>query len=114
MDLSKLTPAPWKADCESTAWVASKSDCALILCNDPIHGGEAEENAAFIALARNAFDVMMRRECGIQKLNRWVLTCKTGWLYLAGRNWIADDLAIAYELLVEADKWYVANVENAK
>jgi len=64
IDLSKLTPAPWIADRRE------------IEVPENFHiydeGGHNEEDAAFIALARNAFDVMMRRGWGVEA---WRVSC---------------------------------------
>lgn len=62
MDLSKLSPAPWTAD-------GPKTNNGLYDVRTEYRGGFAtfpapnldRTNAEFIALARNAFDIMLRR-----------------------------------------------------
>ncbi len=57
IDLSKLTPAPWlnnPGDPEVTG--PTRED--MVIYDE---GGHGATDGAFIALARNAFDVMMRR-----------------------------------------------------
>lgn len=90
IDLANLTPAPWisapfKSDGSGGTWL----DIA---------------DAHFIAIARNAFDVMMRRGWSVKcfQSGRWYVD--NGSEYLNS----ADD---PFTALLEADAWYKANVE---
>jgi hypothetical protein len=61
MDLSKLTPAPWKVDCVLEESCPSHWCVPIIGPNGGmaghVYGNESRmSNAHFIALARNAFD----------------------------------------------------------
>ncbi len=110
MDLEKLSQAPW------TAWsmnappsqspygpygrvigprffFVDHSECL------------APDDAEFIALARNAFEVMMRRGWGVEwNADGWTVT---------GLNWSGPETAAdPFTALVEADKWYRENVEK--
>lgn len=107
MDLSKLTPAPWKcylgagggADGFRTSKSVKKER-------------NAETDAEFIALARNAFDIMMRHPS-------WTLRACLDGEYRAYWH-IEDDLENRlgcggydpFTALAEADKWYKENMEN--
>lgn len=111
MDLSKLTPAPWSSVAQmwgDSAVPTGKFVLAHGKTPVAIFLNEADCDAA--ALARNAFDVMMRR----------------GWhsrLLPDGRGWTVDVaqcrhygdkgmFADPFTALVEADRWYAANVEG--
>lgn len=107
IDLSKLAPAPWKArDCEvESAPINEKGDVMMIYDE----GGHNEADAAFIALARNAFDVMMRRGWGVENRGGWYATSKYGDRAVGGTDLYPDP----FTALVEADAWYKQNVEAA-
>lgn len=126
MDLSKLTPAPWRWErrfsngCEIVPRIkctpSEKRECGWIadLFGAPYLGYESTlVNAEFIALARNAFDVMMRR-------GWFAIPVPAGWaaVYLPdGSNWAADESPNIqwasrtfaspdpFTALVEADQW---------
>ena len=80
----------------------------------------SKADAAFIALARNAFDVMMRRgwyPVFSPEHNRWTVCTQGLW------NRMSGELALSFRdathfcgnpfaALVEADKWYAENVEK--
>jgi hypothetical protein len=111
MDLEKLTPAPWGvADdgpdhcvchfaSEDTSWpLFERWD-----------GRPDRTDADFIALARNAFDVMMRRGWHASRCSTeygWI-ACGAG--LLGTERPYADD---PFTALVEADAWYKANIEE--
>jgi hypothetical protein len=115
MDISKITPAPWESRCFHV--VATAAERHLLyggreICHTGMMGSgnpkQCEADAAFIALARNAFDVMLRRGWG-------AIRFKDGWCpgypvrmpnELAHRRW--DD---PFTALTEADKWYRENIE---
>lgn len=124
IDLTKLSPAPWDA-------VRISDDVAVVVHK----GGPAsftsifhntgnldewpwanESDADFIALARNAIDVMMRRGWyaalereGFVNRNKWIVREKTG-MCVAGAG--AVEYPDPFTALVEADKWYRENIEK--
>lgn len=104
-DPSKLAPAPWRVETDATgcAVIAGKwPDYTLFIGDLPL------EEAALIALIRNALDVQARRGWGMERLKegKWVLLDHSngGWLFIDGRNWIVADPYQAMAALVEADK----------
>lgn len=120
IDLSKLTPAPWEAKVENGF---------SSLCGPPTNGfrnfvlsystsddgiwGKGETDMAFIALARNAFDVMMRRGWHV-----WPPCEDIGWKVFATTasmdKWTLENHFLdPFTALVEADKWYREHVEAA-
>jgi hypothetical protein len=121
LDLSKLTPAPWYNErrfsngCEIVPRICCEKnasrECGRIadLVGAPYLGYESTlVNAEFIALARNAFDVMVRRGWSIRKDklgSRWHVPEAHRPNYCAA----GDD---PFTALVEADKWYKENVEG--
>jgi hypothetical protein len=112
MNLERLSPAPWRV---------SDAHGLCVVRDDPIGDVVADlsvgqwvgnrADAEFIALARNAFDVMMRRRWHQEPLSNGK------WLVCENRNgdWCdgptCDD---PFTALVEADRWYRENVENRK
>lgn len=126
IDLSKLTPAPWevRADNEPNAvdsigkrpFAFQLSDHGDKWRSAVCMGWENHEDMAFVALARNAFDVMMRRGWRFKYKNahnhmRWEVVNAFG---TDGRP-IPDEYRIAddpFTALVEADKWYTEHVER--
>lgn len=109
MDLGKLSPAPWQV--ASGSW--GNGGCYSYVCNinhDTRADGETDRE--FITLARNAFDVMMRRgwtanwnvdkSWGVQ--DAWTARYPKG---LGGQGWPDP-----FTALVEADRWYKENVEK--
>lgn len=123
IDLTKLSPASWKPDIGASQ--CPDEDFDLWFARGPMRKlpysrrEEVAADAAFIALARNAFDVMMRR----------------GWMPIKhqDKDWYAsfeadeadaffglDTLPVQkgvlypdpFTALVEADKWYKENVEK--
>jgi hypothetical protein len=106
MDLSKLSPAPWFAN--GRQLYGEESFSSLVFS-----GGGFPTNVEFCALARNAFDVMIRRKWGV------ALCLIGGWEVFSRDGQECRDLdcpnvghADPFTALVEADRWYVANVEN--
>lgn len=111
MDISKLTPAPWSWDGDDNdPSIEGNGGCvAHVQCHGNINTVAREgqqyshADADFIAIARNAFDVMMRRG--------WGVTCdrlKSQFCALEESGWFDDP----FSALVEADKWYTENVEK--
>jgi hypothetical protein len=108
LDLEKLTPVPWEA---------SNEECPCI------HNGDWDDvlwepwactptDAEFISLARLAFDVMMRRGWGVERVG------STGWFLtddsLANLpGFEGGPYSDPFTALVEADKWYKANIIEA-
>ena len=126
LDLSKLTPAPWLRVPYGGDW-KDREECLAVghpetesgICDanhywQRVFNGWMARRAdvEFVCLARAAFEVMMRR--------KWNPTYRGGtnggWYVLniledrVGRV-LADD---PFTALVEADRWYVANVEAKK
>lgn len=121
MDISGLAPAPWKASGCHIESAPIHADGGRMVIYD--EGGHNDVDAAFIALARNAFDVMMRRrwEAHWSAEGWWVDGEDKGyggydandWHPGMFQKWLDEYLwSDPYTALVEADKWYVANVEN--
>ena len=131
IDLSELTPAPWvhthyenghgetknhyRTDIRGRQMfvngkeVASEPVCIL-------HSGFVgfEANAKFIALARNAFDVMMRRGWSPERMgDAWIVNDEDNYPLCRPRpgneilRWPDP-----FTALVEADKWYKEHIEN--
>lgn len=132
IDQTKLTPAPWRSErrysdgievvprinCERNA----DRECGRVadLVGAPYLGYESTVvNAEFIALARNVFDVMMRRGWEFRTVPGcgYCATFTTG--HCVDDTWIAEGNkptmkrfhADPFTCLVEADAWYKANVE---
>lgn len=99
LDLARLTPAPWHAfyggepcylSSVTGAWLADFKSSAT---------DGANHDALFVALARNAFDVMMRRGWGVK------LGADGKWYIVKGifaRGWWDDP----FTALIEADRIY--------
>ncbi len=108
MDLSKLTPAPWQADYQPALWrvISQSEDTVVTAMLD-------EPDAEFIALARNAFDVMMRRGWwpSWEEDGDWRLD-EPGDVCTELGEWVrANPFPDPFTALVEADKWYREHVE---
>lgn len=80
IDLTKLTPAPWSASCDAGAWaVSGPGGWRFIGVShhpaEPATDECDETDARFIAMARNAMDVMMTHrvfpEFGLGGANGW-------------------------------------------
>lgn len=118
--MSKLTPAPWtcRPSCAGADWGFDVPELEDADYRDSRFGNQAD--AEFIALARNAFDVMMRRGWGVASSPQ----DKLWFLHFQGdpefawrderqlRDWSASHGAEdPFTALVEADRWYRQNVE---
>ena len=130
MDLSKLTPAPWEAsrrdwrnndagfdryihgDIRESEYGGKVATGVAIVQGNATSGTIQDANAEFIALARNAFDVMMRRGWKISRKagGQWRVDVPTRKPY-DGASWecLADD---PFTALIEADRWYREHVER--
>ncbi len=102
IDLEKLSPAPWQAHGHEL-YYSSRLHQQIPSAVD----------AGFIALARNAFDVMMRRGWGVVWFEdgRWAIVTQGESAHecLAARISLSND---PFTAMVEADKWYRENVEK--
>ncbi len=109
MNLAELTPAPWTTN-EDLA-VCGSDGTALCCCSCNYGHPVDETNAAFVSLARNAFDVLIRRG------EKFMLTKNEHgdqWMIDAeDYGWITGVWPDPFTALVEADKWYRENVERA-
>jgi hypothetical protein len=116
VDVNKISPAPWEL-----SQMGSKDGRSVVVYGRRPLGkgftstmvfdsGATTENAEFIALARNAFEVMMQRGWGVSWVDeRWVIRDMKG-MCLAGAGY--KEYPDPFTALVEADKWYRANVEK--
>jgi len=100
----KLTPAPW------TEAVIAGPGGGWLAVSTNVELDSAVENAKFIALARKAFDVMMRRgwhayKCG----DLWVVVIPNVHMIDQGGGLTATD---PYSALIAAEEWYCENVER--
>ena len=109
-DLSKLTPAPWivtVVDQAGQRFIKRPSGHLLLMAE---FDDNSEDVAAldFAALARNAFDVMMRRGWGVVKgVDGWFPALPiTGELYALRKMRWPDP----FTALVEADAWWEKNI----
>ncbi len=117
IDLGNLMPAPWRTGSLGTCVVNDAG--AVAEMTGVVFHETKETTAEFIALARNAFDVMMRRGWGVRLADSCPIAGKVvlQWQAIetrpgsvAGVNsmiW-ADD---PFTALVEADA-YMTNVEK--
>lgn len=111
MDAEKLTPAPW--------WFVPGANClrAMAVLRDGVGGpfGNAADGE-FCAMARTAFDVMMRRGWTAEKTPAGWMVDLWGSCGLLMSGTSAQAMTIEgndpFTALVEADKWYTANVEK--
>ena len=117
--LDKLTPAPWVLASDSGEWW-NRLYTARAAPNNEIGSLKYRDDLAFVAMARNAFDVMMRRGWWPVTMTvpwnppfLWMVTGRErlpwqdddGWLMMPEMKWPDP-----FTALVEADKWYAANV----
>lgn len=121
MNLEKLSAAPWRASgCDKHSEIRNPV-LSCFMVRGPNGPAQSVDDKEFAALARNAFDVMMRRGWTVKKLypdkSEWGIETRKGWWFEnASQNgesmnslcWYPDP----FTALVEADKWYVANVEK--
>lgn len=121
MDLSKLTPAPWtykfSGTCKypySVFGPLSSDGSGTSVTNTPWTHPSAKVDMEFIALARNAFDVMMRRGWWAEKFSsgKWRLSfnCRGCGLGRYSDHHYDDP----FTALVEADRWFKENMEDGK
>lgn len=121
IDLGKLSPAPWRAECPRINWRIMSG------INFVMEGAQVRKqtDAEFIALARNAFDVLFHRGWSISgspwENKFWVHAEDVGgggydrndWHPSEFQKWIVGRCwPDPFTALVEADAWYIANVET--
>lgn len=134
LDLSKLTPAPWYAHnpddrfCMNVFCVTNSPHepdtenddttgvIAGTLLQTPLTLGRWHDNweadTEFIALARNAFDVMMRRGWSPERMgDTWVVNDEDGRAFCHPHDQMMR-WPDPFTALVEADEWYRENVES--
>ena len=132
----ELSPAPWnyenKSRCsEQFGYAVVRDANGKIVCDtlnsnvaviqtdhetDGVYYSDAQGRVdlGFVALARNAFDVMMRRGwCAIPWEGGWTVWAKE----FDNADWREGRVGVQvrsdpFTALVEADKWYKANVEK--
>lgn len=131
LDLTKLSAAPWtwhwpeRFDDYEGPMASLFDGSGEIVCNFgdstlyyPTQGSEpSPTDAEFIALARNAFDVMMRRGWEVHhiRVGQWGVPYVMhegefrAWLKLDPKALAADP----FTALVEADRWYRENIEKS-
>ena len=121
MDLSGLNPAPWvvlEDSCGDLYIQAGKRNISLLAGE---MGGPGERLVLeFVALARNAFEVIMRRGWGVLPCRSvtgyWVAKDSEGTPFDAGCRENCPTLywPDPFTALVEADAWYREHVEGAQ
>ena len=109
-DLSKLSPAPW---------FLAQQGPMLSVCSEgqPIIADMANylranyrDDAEFIALARNVFDIMVRRGWWVAPLEV-VSPPRTIWFVVGGIGTRRFNATDPFSALIAADKWYREHVE---
>lgn len=132
MNLEKLSPAPWlwtafdPGDGAHTGGLVDGNGKSIL---SPTNEGDLairSDDAAFIKLARDAFDVMERRHVYPMRVQKgWSVWCTTphGWSACMFGVTLSDlrykpatwpgPWADPFTALIEADKWYTENVEKA-
>jgi hypothetical protein len=111
IDLTKLTPAPWEAD-ESHIVYGRKGTLRETPGFAKFESEHRNTDAEFTALARNAFDVMIRRGwSAVCDLDQWAIQWNQHGIHIdevyRTKRWPDP-----FTALVEADEWYKANVEG--
>ncbi len=113
-DLSKLTPAPWATN-EDLA-ILGPDGTALCSCSCNYGRPTDDANAAFISLARNAFDVLMRRKTWRVYWD-WQFNCFCVEDFQGKPcerdEWLAARWQDPFTALVEADKWLTEQEKGA-
>ncbi len=104
IDLSKLSPAPWHTDDLMQVYNHEYcvADCGY------------QDEADFIALARNAFDVMLRRGWGVERVWDNDLRVHRWYIVTDAPRALREGFADPFTALVEADRWYAENVEGSR
>ena len=120
MDISKLTPAPWEQD---ETWLVHgrgenwpDGSKRTVRETPGFAKFNNRDDAFFCALARNAFDVMMRRGWGPKLARDGTWFCDAfddnSRQSKEFMDWVfSQSYADPFAAVVEADKWYKENVE---
>jgi hypothetical protein len=113
IDLSKLSPAPWEQWGYDTRTIClpPTQELELAASCESLGTMHSIDDAAFIVLARNAFDVMLRRGWDTyfsKSLHQWTVFRGAPELRDYPHSWHDDP----FTALVEADKWMRENVEK--
>lgn len=111
IDLTKLTPAPWKhvSGNEASFSAVESGDGMFVVLWQP-----NQYDLEFIALARNAFDVMMRRGWGIVLFpSGWTIAIKDVSESFIMNKFRGMRWPDPFTALVEADAWYMKNIGEA-
>ncbi len=128
IDLSNLPPAPWfvgslpyhvKALCDKEGEPPVGESEAFRLANTwSGHAAPrmeiAKTVAAFAVLARNAFDIMLRRGWGVERVWNNDLRVYRWYIVADAPRALREGFADPFTALVEADRWYAENVEGAR
>ncbi len=121
IDLSKLTPAPWRVSDKHGLCVVRDDPIGDVVCDLSVGQWEGSRaDAEFIALSRNALDVMARRKWSPMYVCEYDHNDEDhwGWKAFSSREngYVGSNPAELYDdpytALVEADAWYAANVEG--
>ena len=110
MDLSKLTPAPWFMELEQTKIILSSASVQRIAWVFD------ENHTEFMALARNAFEIMMRRGWQPKRhINgQWTVDDSCGGMNEPFRVACHLSWSDPFTAIVEAYRWYRGNVGKDK
>lgn len=129
MELSKLSPAPWTPQVVSSDRIHYKVPEARIQVNtnptwkvgdrDAL-AFSAQTDAEFIALSRDAFDVMMRRGWEVIRYGKqWALRYPQ--MSVGAESWVrfcdwidANRRDNPFTVLKDSDLWYKENVEGGR
>lgn len=121
MDPTNLPPAPWTCATQDygCGWVVhalvAGGGQVVFSCSEKSYGAKFPDVDClrFIALARAALDVMLRREWAVRRASDgWmVVDAKGHWLCHPRRgSWFVA--ADPFTALVDADRWMKENVEK--
>ena len=115
IDLSKLSPSPWyftpsTNDNLETFVFNEKDEDVPVLSPILINGDTCDANWDFIVMARQAFDVMMRREWyALPNIwsKKWTVLSSFGVPIIHGNSdSVLFSSADPFSCLVEADEWF--------
>ena len=112
INFKELTPAPWTAEGREVVGPTRED---MVIYDE---GGHGTADAQFIALARNAFDVMMRREWTESRdpAGNWfpVEAVSPHYYPLGLMSWVHKPFRHPYLSLVEADAYLTAQEKEEK
>lgn len=115
MNTDKLSPAPWNAE-GLRVWHEGQTVSLIAMLKFETEVEHAEDDAEFIALARNAFDVLQRRPWTIKKWDdgRWGIAMNVGYHWPDHCLGMPNEWPDPFTALVAADEWYKEHVEKEK